>query len=118
MNSFGFLPITRTLLCLALAAQFAWPAGANDFKRASLVEISRPYPLAGCDDGFRPPATGGGTNQAVETSVAVNPTNPKNIVAAWIANYAQSIVAAVSWDGGKHWQRVPIPGITVCSGGT
>jgi hypothetical protein len=32
--------------------------------------------------------------------VAVNPTNPNNVVAAWIQDYASGIVAGVTFDSG------------------
>jgi hypothetical protein len=46
----------------------------------------------------------------------VNPVDPNNIVAAWIQGPFQDIVAAASFDGGKTWQRVPVP-LTTCAGG-
>jgi hypothetical protein len=46
---------------------------------------------------------------AAEPYVAVNPTNPKNIVTAWIDHPFAANVASVSFDGGKTWQNVPIP---------
>src|SRR6266404_555212 len=107
----------RELLCLAIAASFAWPALANDFKRGPLVEVSRPNPLAGCDDGCHAPATATSEDTA-QPFVAVDQANPRNIVAVWNGGFAQSIVAGVTLDGGKSWQRVPIPGITLCTGGS
>jgi len=49
--------------------------------------------------------------------VAVNPVNPRNIVAAWIQGPFQNIISATSFDGGQTWQQVPMP-LTVCSGGS
>ena len=102
---------TRTLLCLTFAARIAWPALADDFRRGPLVDISDPDALAAV----------GSNGAAYENSIALNPANPKNIVAAWINGFGdvgcQSIVAGVSLDGGTHWQRVVIPGLTQCAGG-
>src|SRR5439155_2773289 len=53
-----------------------------------------------------------------ETSIAVNPTNPKNIVAIWWGGLAKGIATAVTLDGGKNWQQVIVPGITQCTGGS
>src|SRR3989441_6560091 len=80
----------------------------------SLIELSRPNAVGTCDDGF-----GGGAwpvDQAEEPSVAVNPVDPNNIVAAWIQGPFQDIIAAASFDGGKTWQQVPVP-LTTCAGG-
>ena len=109
--------VTRTLLCLAVTALSAGSMCANDFRRGPLVQVSDPNPLAGCDDGLRPPGVNSFDAQP-EPCVAVNPANPKNIVAAWISGEAQGIIAGVSLDGGKRWQQVVIPGLTLCSGGT
>src|SRR3989441_1060827 len=80
----------------------------------SLVELSRPNAVGTCDDGF---ASGAWSiDEAEEPSVAVNPVDPNNIVAAWIQGPFQNIVAAASFDGGKTWQRVPVP-LTTCAGG-
>jgi hypothetical protein len=77
-----------------------------------LVLLSSPDPLAACPPG------GLGADVATEPYVAVNPANPKNIVAAWIDHGAAGIGAGASFDGGKTWQNVAIPGITQCTGGT
>jgi hypothetical protein len=76
------------------------------------VEVSNPDPLANC------PTTFLGANVATEPSVAVNPANPKNIVAEWIDHGAGGLAAGVTFDGGRSWQNLAIPGITQCTGGT
>jgi hypothetical protein len=68
-----------------------------------LVEISNPDPLPTAPPGF------GGTDVAAEPYVAVNPTNTKNIVAAWMDHPFVATVASVTFDGGKTWQNVPLP---------
>jgi hypothetical protein len=81
-----------------------------------LVELSQPNPVGTCDDGFR--LQGNITiNDATEPAIAVNPLHPNNVVASWIQGPIQNIISAVSQDGGRSWQQVPIP-LTVCSGGT
>src|SRR5438477_255527 len=79
-----------------------------------LIELSRPNAVGSCDDGIAGPGPGT-INDAAESYVAVNPANPKNIVAAWIQGPFQNIVSATSIDGGKTWQQVPMR-LTVCSG--
>src|SRR2546423_4530102 len=79
------------------------------------IEISFPNPLAGCNDGFTPP--GNWTIQdAGEPCVAVNPLNPKNVVALWMSGLIQNIMTAASFDGGASWQRTALP-LTQCAGG-
>lgn len=58
----------------------------------------------------------------VEPSAAVNPTNPLNIVVVWQQDRYRSSasrghVLGVTFDGGKVWQQVVVPGLTECSGG-
>jgi hypothetical protein len=58
----------------------------------------------------------------VEPWLAVNPANPNHLVGTWQQDRwddggAQGLVAGVSFDGGLTWLRVPIPRITICSGG-
>ncbi|MCA1656720.1 MAG: glycoside hydrolase, partial [Actinobacteria bacterium] len=56
-------------------------------------------------------------NTAVEPSVAVNPRNPDNIVVAWIQDFPQDNVLAITSDGGRTWQRRAVPKLTQCDGG-
>src|SRR5712692_1039055 len=97
--------LTRTLLCLALAAQFGLPALANDFNLGRLVQISGPSPFLGCEPGG-PTPPGPTDNVEFEPYVVVNPTNPRNIVAVWTQDRAKGRVAAVSFNGGLNWQEV------------
>jgi hypothetical protein len=48
--------------------------------------------------------------------LAVNPTNPQNIVGVWQQDDFLGLVAGVSFDGGLSWQRVVIPGVSQDSG--
>jgi hypothetical protein len=82
------------------------------FTPGPLLEVSNPDPLANCPPGLL------GANVAVEPSIAVNPANPNNIVADWIDNGAAGLAAGVTFDGGKSWQNLAIPGITQCTGGS
>jgi len=74
--------------------------------RGPLVVVSVPDPLAGCShDREWQHAT---PNTEAEPWVAVNPTNPNNIVAIWIAHDFSGTVASVTLDGGTTWQNVPM----------
>jgi hypothetical protein len=58
----------------------------------------------------------------VEPWIAVNPTNPDNLVATWQQDRwtnagARGHGVAVSFDGGETWLPLVIPGLTLCSGG-
>jgi hypothetical protein len=81
-----------------------------------LIAISVPDPLASCPQ--RTAWQHGTRDTEVEPWLAVNPTNPNNIVAIWIAHDFSGNVASVSFDGGTNWQNVAIPGISDCTGGT
>jgi hypothetical protein len=81
-----------------------------------LVVVSVPDPLAGCQHLTE--WQHGTRDTELEPLLSVNPTNPKNIVAIWIAHDFSGTVASVTLDGGTTWQNVAIPGISRCTGGT
>jgi hypothetical protein len=84
-----------------------------------LVLTSGPSPFAGCTVG------GPGSNYVnaeVEPWVAVNPTDPDNIIGVyqqdrWDNGGARGLVTAVSHDGGATWSRTWAH-FSACSGGT
>lgn len=94
------------------------PAAAT----ASVVRVSGQSPFA--TNECRPvdePAWGTFDEQAgheTDPSVAVNPSNPANVVAAWPQDAGYGLVAAASFDGGQTWTRTVVPGMTRCTGGT
>jgi hypothetical protein len=103
----------RTQLAIeALEDRCLLSGPGSTFTPGPLVEISNPDPLAGCPPGSYP------ADVAAEPSVAVNPTNPNNIVAIWIDHGDAGLAAGATLDGGRTWQNVAIPGITQCTGGT
>jgi hypothetical protein len=53
-----------------------------------------------------------------ESPIAVNPTNPNNMVEAWWGGLGKGIATAVTFDGGNNWQQVIVPGITQAAGGS
>lgn len=106
--------VTSATLSLLIMAACRKPAIQNTVS-GPLVEISRPNAVGTCKSGFTVFANWS-IDSAEEPFVAVNPVHSNNVVAAWIQGPLQAVVAASTLDGGKTWQRVPIP-LTGCSGG-
>jgi hypothetical protein len=100
---------------LLLSGLLALSVSAQISRLGPLIELSRPNAVGSCNDGFDVFGTWP-LDDAAEPFVAVNPTDPQNIVAAWIQGPIQNDVAAASVDGGRTWHQSPIP-FTVCSGG-
>jgi hypothetical protein len=88
----------------------------------SLVQVSSTTPFTNQGDI----AGQAGTvylNTEVEPRLAVDPTNPQHLVGVWQQDRwsnggSRGIVAGVSTDGGNTWTDIPLPGVTVNSGGT
>ena len=109
----------RVGLCVALSAALggvaAAPAPAASVKvQTQRISRSSPFsPSSTCaldNPGFSP-------GYAQETSVAVDPTNPKRILVAWIQDGRASDVVMASRDGGKTFSRILVPGLSACTGG-
>ena len=87
------------------------------------VQISGDSPFDGCTADN--PASQPGElfyDSEVEPWVAVNPRYPNHVVASWQQDRwsnggARGLVAGVSFDGGRNWLEVPLPGLTPCTGG-
>jgi hypothetical protein len=105
---------TLYLPLLALAAVSLGSAAAQNV--GPLVEISRPNVVGSCNTGFNPFGYTYSTDHATEPFVAANPTNPRNVAAAWFQGLFQDMIAGASFDGGQTWQQDPIP-LTTCSSG-
>jgi hypothetical protein len=62
------------------------------------------------------------TGEELEPSIAVNPANPRNLVAAWKQDVGpistRTDLVASSLNAGKTWTRTMIPGLTKCERGT
>jgi Neuraminidase (sialidase) len=106
----GSLTAAVTLAASAVAA----PATVGP-----LVLASGPSPFAACTVG------GPGTlytNAEVEPFVAVNPTNPANVIGVWQQDRwsnggSHGLVTASSLDGGATWATT-FPHFSTCAGGT
>ena len=101
------LVLTMSLLVSAI------PAGAGTAK------ISPPRLVSGVN--LLPPLGCGSDpdhqDWEQEATLAVNPTNPKNLVTAWIQDYEDAIVTAYSTDGGGTWSKNVIVPTNSCTGG-
>jgi hypothetical protein len=109
----------RLRLLLAAAALALGFASVVSASVGPLVLASGPSPFAACAIG------GPGTNYVnaeVEPWVAVNPTNPNNVIGVyqqdrWNNGGAHGLVAAVTHDGGTTWAHTWAH-FSFCSGGT
>ena len=90
------------------------------FTAVTQVRVSHPSTFAAGCDGM--PASGTlYTDTAAEPYLAVNPTNPSNLIAAWQQNRwsdggAQGLNLAASFDGGLTWTLSNAP-FSRCTGG-
>src|SRR5918996_4816494 len=114
-GSGGMMRPRLTLFALLpLLVAVIGPANAS----VSVVRVSSPspFPIGNCvpDDRI---FFDDGPGSETDPSIAINPTNPNNIVAAYPSDTAYGIVAASSFDGGQTWTRTPVPGLTTCTGG-
>ena len=107
----------------ALLVSTALPAGAYPFGVEAPVPASGPSPFAGCTVGAAPPPDPGTVypNTEVEPFVAVNPTDPGNLIGAfqqdrWSNGGARGLVASSSTDGGDSWTE-SFAAFSECSGG-
>ncbi len=110
-----WLPVNALLLFGAVL-----PADAGG---AKVSQISASSPFAGCtaDDPGGQPGTIS-NNSEVEPWVAVDPTNPRHIVASWQQDRwsnggARGLLVGVSLDGGRNWRDAPLPNLSLCTGG-
>jgi hypothetical protein len=111
----------RARLCLELLTERCL---LSNFGLDSTVQVSQDDPFATCtaDDaqhqsGTLYPAT------SLETFLAVDPTNPNHLAGIWQQDRwdnggSRGLVVGISFDGGQSWQDAPLPGVSLCSGGT
>jgi hypothetical protein len=119
---FRVKPVAVRLFVLLLLGLVLIPMGlANAAPVLSLTLVSGPSPFAGCTAGSGPSAISY-VNAEVEPYVAVNPTNPKNIIGVWQQDRwndggAHGLVAGYSVNGGKTWKETPQPFSACAPGG-
>jgi hypothetical protein len=76
-------------------------------------DISGVSPFPGC--GFGNPAGEGSETSPI---LAINPGDPRNLIAYFIQSDMAGDVASVSHDGGRSWAEVVVAGQTLCNGGS
>jgi len=97
---------------------FAVMLAASTTSWAAPTLVSGASPFASCNIG------GPGTlyvNAEVEPWLAVNPTNPSNLIGVWQQDRwsnggAHGLVAGFSFDGGLTWRQTPLP-FSACANG-
>ena len=111
--------LARTSLTAIAALLMAVPSGASagSYRVGPLVPVSGPSPYQdGCNG-----AGSHATSAEAEPSLAVDPANPANLVAAWVQDldnpFASGAGVAVSHDAGRSWRSGRLPGGSACAGG-
>jgi hypothetical protein len=110
--------ISASVLVLGTAGT----AAAYSYIVGPAVLASGPSPFAGCTVGQMFPTSVVYPNTEVEPFVAVNPTNPNNIIGVfqqdrWNDGGARGLVASRSTNGGTGWAE-SFAAFSACAGGT
>lgn len=119
------------LLAVSLGGGFVWADDDDDDGIGRLVQVTGDSPFGalencGSNPGFDPNQPDGlgrnFTDIEVEPWVVANPRRRGNVVAFWQQDRwsnggARSNVVGVSFNRGRTWEIVVVPGITECSGG-
>jgi hypothetical protein len=125
----GFLAaaaVAALLILLPLTVASAGPYATAVVHQASGTPsppANGDSPFASCDiSGFLIPGETNYVNSELEPWVAVNPTDPSNIIGVYQQDRytfggARGLAAAVSHDGGATW-RSTYPHFSLCAGGT
>ncbi|MEO6795457.1 MAG: sialidase family protein [Candidatus Dormibacter sp.] len=82
--------------------------------------LPSPTIISGPSAGVRACSTATGPFHPGEPSLAVDPKNPRLLVATWQqlgSPVGLGNLVSVSRDGGSHWAATTLPGLTSCSGG-
>ncbi len=117
----GLSARARRSVCGALALPVAFAIATVEPVLASSVSIetqriSRGSPFAESSvcaqtvPGFSP-------GFAQETSLAVNPRDPRQILVSWIQDGRATDIVMASRDGGRSFSRILVPRLSACTGG-
>ncbi|HTL93781.1 MAG TPA: sialidase family protein, partial [Steroidobacteraceae bacterium] len=91
------------------------------FSSVQQVQVSQSSPFAAGCDGVPAPSGTLYPNTAVEPSLAINPFNSTNLIAAWQQDRwsnggSRGLMLAASFDGGNSWALTSAP-FSRCTGG-
>ena len=114
--------VARILASVVMALMLPGTAAANDYAIGPDTTVSGPSTLTGCPFGASPDFAAAYNNTEVEPQVAVNPTNPNEIVGAsqqdrWPDGGARGLTAWRSTNGGAGWAQTPDVSWSACQGG-
>ena len=130
MNKISRRGATLTVLALT-AVPVSPPAVAGPYGTVVVAQVSGTpsppaagnSPFAGCDISrfYDPALEMNYLNTEVSPWVAVNPTDPRNIIGVYEQDHfsggsSKGLVAAVSHDGGQTWAAT-FPPFSICAGG-
>src|SRR5215469_15484362 len=104
---------------LALSLGPAIPASASPDGRIGVygaIDVAGSSPYAGRHCNIPTPDWVAPGGHEAEPSVAVNPRNPANRVAAWMDPTRSSVNLSYTTDGGKTWTQSRPRGIDACNG--
>lgn len=106
----------RSLMVPVAVAALLFPGPASS--RAGVETISGESPHdAGCDP-LDPTPFAQPKDAEAEITLAVNPTDPANVIVAWMQDGGAGIVTVATHDGGRSWtEPMIVPGLSFCSGG-
>ena len=119
--------LTMKTIFFAILLTATATATAQTYTNGPLVEVSSTNLVFDCvaDDVAGQVGIGSVNfpNTEVEPWIVVNPINTSNVVGIWQQDRwndggSRSDIIGTSFDGGVTWQAVPLPGITLCTGGT
>lgn len=122
MKKISGLLLLAVLLVVITTGTTSLAAATNSATTVSLLKlVSGPSPFASCTIGNGPGAVNY-VNAEVEPFVAVNPTNPANIIGVWQQDRwsdggSHGLVAGYSTNGGSTWNETPQPFSACAPGG-
>ena len=111
-----------TVAALVVTAWLAASAAAGPYTLGSDVKVNGGSTLNGCPFGASPDFAAAYDNAEVEPQVAVNPTNPAQIVGVsqqdrWPDGGARGLTSWRSTNGGASWAKLPDVPWSACQGG-
>jgi hypothetical protein len=114
--------VARILASVVMALMLPGTAAAHDYVIGPDTVVSGPSTLTSCPAGASPDFAQAYNNTEVEPQVAVNPTNPNEIVGAsqqdrWPDGGARGLTAWRSTTGGTSWAQLPDAPWSACQSG-